>query len=129
MTTTWIRDIQGFTEFDEYVLNASHTQPVLVDFWADWCGPCLFLAPVLKQVIEGYQGQVLLAKVDTEEDECIFGDTQDLVIILVFQCDVRSVKLRKYLSSIKLFSSKYRTKDLYSKCGNKLAHLRKPHKI
>ena len=69
MTTTWIRDIQGFAEFDEYVLNASHTQPVLVDFWADWCGPCLFLAPVLKQVIEDYQGQVLLAKVDTEEDE------------------------------------------------------------
>lgn len=69
MTTTWIRDIQGFTEFDEYVLNASHTQPVLVDFWADWCGPCLFLAPVLQQVIEDYQGQVLLAKVDTEEDE------------------------------------------------------------
>lgn len=62
-------DIDGFADFDERVLKTSEQQPVLVDFWADWCGPCLFLDPVLKAVVAEYHGQVLLAKVDTEEDE------------------------------------------------------------
>jgi putative thioredoxin len=65
----FIFDIDGFTDFDERVIKASAEHPVLVDFWADWCGPCLFLAPVLQAVVAEYHGNVLLAKVDTEEDE------------------------------------------------------------
>lgn len=64
-----IFDIQGIQDFEERVLQASQQQTVLVDFWADWCGPCLFLDPVLKSVIPEYDGKVLLAKLDTEEDE------------------------------------------------------------
>lgn len=64
-----ILTINGIADFESRVLAASHTQPIVVDFWADWCGPCLFLAPSLEAVIHEYDGAVLLAKVDTEEDE------------------------------------------------------------
>lgn len=65
----FIFNIAGFDDFEERVIQASAHNPVLVDFWADWCGPCLFLDPVLKSVIPEYHGKVLLAKVDTDEDE------------------------------------------------------------
>lgn len=66
---TFIFDIHGIADFEGRVLNASRKNPVMVDFWADWCGPCLFLDPVLKSVIPEFHGKVLLAKLDTDEDE------------------------------------------------------------
>ncbi len=56
-------------DFDDAVLKASATQPVLVDFWADWCSPCIFLDPVLKQVVDEYGGAVRLAKVEVDEGD------------------------------------------------------------
>ena len=70
MTThPFVIEINGIADFEERVLKASAHTPILVDFWADWCGPCLFLDPVLKAVVADYQGSILLAKLDTEEDE------------------------------------------------------------
>lgn len=68
----YIFDIDG-EQFQEKVIEASHTQPVLVDFWADWCSPCLMIAPVLAKVIPEYEGQVLLAKIDADENMKLAG--------------------------------------------------------
>jgi len=54
-------------DFDEQVLQASYRTPVLVDFWADWCSPCIAIAPVLGRVIESFEGRVLLAKLEVDE--------------------------------------------------------------
>lgn len=56
-------------QFDDKVLLASDKTPVLVDLWAEWCSPCLVVAPILKQLIEEYDGDVLLAKVEVDEGE------------------------------------------------------------
>jgi putative thioredoxin len=57
--------------FDTDVLAASRNMPVLVDFWADWCGPCKILAPLLERVANDYAGRARIVKVDTEAEPAL----------------------------------------------------------
>ena len=54
-------------EFDKDVIEASHQYPMLVDLWADWCPPCVVIAPIIKKVVEEYEGDIALAKLEVDE--------------------------------------------------------------
>jgi thioredoxin 1 len=63
----------GTDAFKEKVIDASHHGPILVDFWADWCSPCIALAPVLDRVLKEYEGRVRLAKVEVDDNMKLAG--------------------------------------------------------
>lgn len=66
--TPYIFDVTD-ASFDQLVLENSFHKPVLVDFWAEWCAPCKALMPLLAKIAESYQGELLLAKVNSDVEQ------------------------------------------------------------
>ncbi len=52
--------------FEEVVLNSD--KPVLVDFWAEWCGPCLMIAPAIEELAQEYQGKFVIGKMNVDNN-------------------------------------------------------------
>lgn len=52
--------------FDEQVLKSD--KPVIVDFWAEWCGPCRMVGPIVQEIGEEYEGKVVVGKVDVDNN-------------------------------------------------------------
>jgi len=58
------------TNFDEIV---SGDKPVVIDFWAEWCGPCRMVAPIIEELAAEYEGKVVIGKVDVDNNNEVVG--------------------------------------------------------
>ena len=76
--------------FEEEVLKSD--KPVLVDFWAAWCGPCKMLAPVIEEIAEEYGDKIKVGKVNVDEEAALsikFGVMSIPTVILFENCEVK----------------------------------------
>ena len=73
------------SNFDQMVLQAK--TPVLVDFWALWCRPCIMAAPVLEELAEEYDGQITIAKLDVDQNPRIAAKYRIMAIpnLIIFK--------------------------------------------
>jgi thioredoxin len=71
--------------FDNEVLES--TQPVLVDFWATWCGPCRAIAPIIEELAGDFEGRAKIAKIDVDENQATASkfNVRSIPTLLFFQ--------------------------------------------
>src|SRR5260370_9878817 len=73
--------------FQAEVIDASNTQPVMVDFWAEWCRPCLMLAPTVAEIATAYAGKIKVVKLNVDENTNSAGkfNIRGIPTLLIFK--------------------------------------------
>ncbi len=90
--------------FDADVLQSD--KPVLTDFWAEWCGPCKMIAPILEDIANEYEEELTVAKVDVDENPGIamrYG-VQSIPTLILFKNGQEAVRLVGAMSKERLMS-------------------------
>ncbi len=73
--------------FQAEVIDASNTQPVMVDFWAEWCRPCHMLAPTVAEIAQTYTGKLKVVKLNVDENTASAGryNIRGIPTLLIFK--------------------------------------------
>jgi thioredoxin 1 len=73
--------------FQAEVIDASNSQPVMVDFWAEWCRPCLMLAPTVAEIAAAYAGKLKVVKLNVDENTNAAGkfNIRGIPTLLIFK--------------------------------------------
>ena len=81
-----IRNVTDST-FQSEVIEASQNQPVMVDFWADWCRPCHILAPTVAEIADDYSGKLKVVKLNVDENVNAAGrfNVRGIPTLLIFK--------------------------------------------
>ena len=84
--TDFIYDVNT-DDFNEKVIKASLRKVIVVDFWAEWCSPCIMLGPVLENVVKSFNGKVLLAKADIDGNQelAVMYGIQSIPAVKIFK--------------------------------------------